>query len=310
MTELVILRGLPASGKSTYARWWVEQDRANRARVNRDLFRKMLDDGIYIKGITEERVVQAEHGAIERLLKRGVSVIVDDTNLPRRVVRDLARIAARLSNPGHMINWTVNDEFLHVPIETCIIRDSARMERVGEEVIEGMYNQYIRNGAAFVIPDPDSLWGGNGPDVEPYVPPAHGIVAVICDIDGTVAHRGTRNPFDESRVHEDTPNWPVINLVRMVARDINASIIFMSGRTDGCKSVTADWLEKYYGPFDRLIMRSAGDSRKDSIVKAELFNTHVRDKYRVEYVFDDRNQVVEMWRNLGLTVMQVADGNF
>ena len=310
MTELLILRGLPASGKSTYAKWWVEQDRAGRARVNRDLFRQMLDDGVYVSGVTEGRVIQAEHGAIHALLKRGISVVVDDTNLPRRVVRDLARIAAKLSTPGHEITWTIADEALDTPLEECIRRDQHRKNQVGEKVIRDMHERYIANGSAFEVIDPDSLWGGNNPSVRPYVPTMDSTLALICDIDGTVAHRGTRNPFDESRVNEDSPNWPVINLVRMTARDLGAKILFMSGRTEGCWNATAEWLEKYYGPFDGLIMRPEGDSRKDSIVKAELFDTYVRDKYNVAYVFDDRNQVVEMWRSLGLTVMQVADGNF
>lgn len=307
-TQLVILRGLPASGKSTFAKAWVEKDRLNRARVNRDLFRKMLDDGVYVSGVTEGRVIQAEHGAIHALLKRGVSVVVDDTNLPRRVVRDLARIAAGLSNPGHMIDWYV--QYFDTPLDECIKRDLHRKDQVGEKVIRGMYDKYVRNGSHLLVPDPDSLWGGNGPEVVPYVPAPDSIDAIIVDIDGTVAHRGTRNPFDESLVHNDAPNWPVINLVRMLARDINASLLFMSGRTAGCFGATQEWLMKYVGPYDDLIMRPVGDSRKDSIVKAELFDKYIRDRYNVHYVFDDRNQVVEMWRSLGLTVMQVADGNF
>jgi predicted kinase len=310
MTELLILRGLPASGKSTYAKWWVEQDRKNRARVNRDLFRQMLDDGVYIKGITEGRVIDAEHGAIARLLQKGVSVVVDDTNLPKRTVRDLARIAAKLSTPGQQISWSVADEALSTPLEECIKRDAARLHQVGQEVIIDMHARYIANGSAFELIDPDSLWGGNNPSVRPYHPPVGGVVAFIVDVDGTVAHRGTRNPFDETRVNEDSPNWPVINMVRMLSMDMNAKVIFCSGRTRGCFDATAEWLQKYFGNYHDLLMRESGDTRKDSIVKAEIFDKFIRDYYNVEYVFDDRNQVVEMWRSLGLTVMQVAEGNF
>jgi len=57
-------------------------------------------------------------------------------------------------------------------------------------------------------------------------------------------------------------------------------------------------------------MREVGDMRKDRIVKLELFNEHIRHNYRVVAVWDDRKQVVEMWRALGLTVFHVADGNF
>ena len=63
-------------------------------------------------------------------------------------------------------------------------------------------------------------------------------------------------------------------------------------------------------PYDALFMRAEGDSRRDSIVKQEIFDTDVRDRWRVVGVFDDRQQVVRMWRGLGLTVFQVAEGDF
>jgi predicted kinase len=311
LTKLLILQGLPASGKSTVAKAWVEQDRLHRARVNRDLFRRMLDDGVYVSGVTEGRVIQAEHGAIEALLSRGVSVVVDDTNLPRRTVRDLARIAAKLNTPGKPVEWEVNKSFLHVPLEECIKRDLHRKDMVGEKVIRDMHERYIANGSAFEFLDPDSLWGGNSPDIRPYVPPTNGPLAFIVDIDGTVAHRGTRNPFDESLVHQDTPNWPIIDLINYLNYSLGARLIFCSGRTAACYEETRAWLLRYVvDEVFALHMRPVGDTRKDSIVKAELFDKYIRDDFNVKYVFDDRNQVVEMWRSLGLTVLQVADGNF
>jgi hypothetical protein len=57
-------------------------------------------------------------------------------------------------------------------------------------------------------------------------------------------------------------------------------------------------------------MREAGDSRKDSIVKQELYERHIKPSYDVFVVLDDRNQVVDMWRSLGLVCLQVAPGDF
>ena len=57
-------------------------------------------------------------------------------------------------------------------------------------------------------------------------------------------------------------------------------------------------------------MRATGDQRRDSIVKLEIFDQEIRDRYHVIGVFDDRQQVVRMWRALGLTVFQVAEGDF
>jgi hypothetical protein len=57
-------------------------------------------------------------------------------------------------------------------------------------------------------------------------------------------------------------------------------------------------------------MHAAADMRKDSVVKQELFERFVRDKYNISFILDDRQQVVDMWRGLGLTVFQVAEGDF
>jgi hypothetical protein len=85
----------------------------------------------------------------------------------------------------------------------------------------------------------------------------------------------------------------------------------MSGRTDACREATEEWLRVHVGvPWEALHMRPAGDMRKDSVVKRELFDRHVRDHYDVRRVYDDRSQVVEAWRSIGLTCLQVADGDF
>lgn len=57
-------------------------------------------------------------------------------------------------------------------------------------------------------------------------------------------------------------------------------------------------------------MRPEGDIRKDSIVKREIFENYIRDYYNIQFVLDDRNQVVEMWRSLGLKCLQVQEGDF
>jgi hypothetical protein len=88
-------------------------------------------------------------------------------------------------------------------------------------------------------------------------------------------------------------------------------IVFCSGRTDDGREATERWLERHVAvPYEALFMRVTGDSRKDSIVKKEIFEREIRHRWRITGVFDDRAQVVRMWRALGLTVFQVADGDF
>lgn len=135
--------------------------------------------------------------------------------------------------------------------------------------------------------------------------------AVIVDIDGTLALRtGDRSPFDWSRVGEDTPNAPVIELVRIIHAAGLHRVLLMSGRDEVCRRQTEMWLDAQEVPFDELHMRPPKDNRKDSLIKEELYRKHIEARYDVAFVLDDRNQVVAMWRSLGLPVFQVAEGNF
>ena len=137
----------------------------------------------------------------------------------------------------------------------------------------------------------------------------------IVDIDGTLALRGDRSPFDWSRVGDDTANKPVITVARLLAA--KSGLIFMSGRMDQCRGETRLWLHTYLCEPSLctckmpLLMRKDGDMRPDQIVKRELYERHVQGLYEVEGVIDDRAKVVRMWREeLGLTCFQVAPGDF
>ena len=153
---------------------------------------------------------------------------------------------------------------------------------------------------------------------------------IICDIDGTVAlMKGKRTPFEYHKAFEDLPNQPVIDVLLAthiyyaVKYKTQIDIIFTSARE--CKDIseynefkdvyelTVAWVAKYISipsKFTRFIFRKAGDYRKDAFVKFEIGKNIMKD-YDILCVFDDRNQVVDMWRNgLQLQCFQVADGNF
>lgn len=134
--------------------------------------------------------------------------------------------------------------------------------------------------------------------------------AAIFDIDGTLAIRGDREMFDWSAVDVDHPNPPVLE----VARSLHLtgwSIVYLTGRSDESRRLTEAWLHLHVGVPGPLLMRSARDFRRDTVVKRELYDRHVVGVYDVRMVFEDRDQVVEMWRNeVGLPCFQVAPGDF
>ncbi len=126
----------------------------------------------------------------------------------------------------------------------------------------------------------------------------------IFDLDGTLAIKGDRDIFDFAKVGVDKVNSSIAYLTTLNDDDV----IILSGRPDICKNETEEWLYKsdqiYY---EQLHMRKYRDYRDDTIIKYELFNEHIRGRYNVRFVVDDRPKVCRMWRKLGLTVLQVGD---
>jgi hypothetical protein len=132
--------------------------------------------------------------------------------------------------------------------------------------------------------------------------------AWIFDLDGTLATMTERGPFDWDRVGEDLCVQPVASAAAGLSA--SAAILIVSGRDGSCEEQTLSWLEDNAIPFSGLFMRPAGDYRKDSAVKEEIFWRDIAPIWNVLGVFDDRNQVVDMWRSIGLTCFQVAPGDF
>jgi hypothetical protein len=129
--------------------------------------------------------------------------------------------------------------------------------------------------------------------------------AIIVDIDGTLAHMSGRSPYDYSKVSEDALDTIIAGITRRYKH-----VIVMSGRPEACRVATEKWLCKHDVRFDGLFMRPDGDKRSDVVVKRELYRQFVEPNYSIDFVLDDRNRVVEMWRDNGLKCLQVADGNF
>lgn len=135
--------------------------------------------------------------------------------------------------------------------------------------------------------------------------------AIIVDIDGTVAKNVGRGFHDYHRVHEDEPHLDIISLINSYSfANPDVQIIFVSGRPDSCRESTMEWLRKHNLWPDRIFMRRTGDYRKDFIIKKELYDEWIADHYDIQFVIDDRNQVVDMWRSIGLRCIQVAPGDF
>ncbi len=135
--------------------------------------------------------------------------------------------------------------------------------------------------------------------------------AWLVDLDGTLAIRRNRGPYQWNYVGEDGPNLSVVIAVQALsAHPAISAIIAITGREETARRQTVLWLDAQNVPFDELLMRSQGDMRPDEVVKEEMYQRQIVSRFKVLGVFDDRDRVVAMWRRLGLTCFQVADGNF
>ena len=142
---------------------------------------------------------------------------------------------------------------------------------------------------------------------------------IIFDLDGTLSIIGDRlkhlegpkkdwDSFYEA-CGEDELNKPIAEVFNSLA-DSGHKIKIVTGRRENTRFKTLTWLDRFFGlsisTFD-LHMRKDGDFRHDTIVKPELVKDFIGD---IEMIFEDRNSMVKKWRELGLTVLQVADGDF
>lgn len=291
--KIILTRGLPASGKSTWSSEQVAKSNGKIKRVNKDLLREMIDAGIYSK-TNEQQILAARDALVHTFLGMHVeAVIVDDTNFEEKhfnAMKDIANQFNTFTNRDITVEYK---DFLDVSLDVCLERDALRAKPVGEKVIKGMHQRYILPTIKEV---PAVNKKGN---------------AIIVDLDGTYCHRCDRQWFDYSKVDQDTMDVTVDGIVRAYA-NMGYTILIVSGRegTEECRSKTLSWLDKHKVPYYDLMMRKQGDFRRDSIVKEEIYNNYIKDKFDVEFVLDDRSQVVVKWREMGLKCLQVAEGNF
>lgn len=302
-----ILKGLPASGKSTYAKEKVLKSKCSVKRVNKDDLRSMLDCSVYSKG-NESFVLQLRDNIILSALDLGKSVIVDDTNFHPKHEARIRELVEGFNKGKYGDGFStktpvqVRVKFFEVTPKEAIKRDLKRANSVGSKVIWDMYDQYLKPEAEEIKPIKQ----------DPKLPHA-----IICDLDGTLAIHQDRSPFDYDRCDTDLADETIIHLLK---RYKPYHILFVSGREDSCMDKTKKWLKESFneysipitidGEYNQLLMRKTGDNRKDYIVKKEIFENHIKDKYYIEFVLDDRDQVVNMWRRLGLKCFQVNFGNF
>ena len=277
---LLFLRGLPGSGKSTYAKQLVNEEPDRWVRVNKDSLRAMLHDGKWSKG-REKLILDTQRAMADHALASGLSVIVDDTNFASKHEEFYRQLAKK-----HGAEFELHE--FQASVEECVERDLKRPNPVGKDVILKMFYQSCPPPTAFVSGLPS---------------------AVICDLDGTLAlMNGKRGPFEWDKVGGDGVNKSVEIVLQAFSRLGLHHILLLSGRDGICRSETEMWLSDHSVHYHQLWMRPAGNTEKDVVIKRRIWEENIKDKFNVWAVFDDRPCVVRFWRSLGLFVFDCGNG--
>jgi predicted kinase len=329
MRTIWVFKGLPGSGKSSLAAEMIKKEPGRWIRINRDDLRGMVvgpGNNPYGAGRNEREdlVRNLKNELIRQALREGYDVILDDTHLVPQTVKKIHELALTVGD------IKVIERGVNVSVEECIRRDALRtgFAKVGEKVIKDMAQgcgvskgRKLSDKEAYYPP----RWapGGGGDNGMGYTDDPSLITTIDCDLDGTTSLLNGRSPYDASSCDKDPPNTPVIEcikgmyaylMVRAAAEKKNphaVKILFTSGREEKYREPTERFLAEHLPgiPYE-LHMRKTGDMRKDAIIKREMFDNEIKGKWNILFVLDDRNQVVDNWREMGLHCFQVAPGNF
>lgn len=306
MLEILLTKGIPASGKSTFAKKLAEQ--GSHTRVNKDDLRAMLHASVFTEA-NEKFVLSTRDFIVEECLRKDLSVVVDDTNFDGQHFKRMCLIAEKYSSKGIVVREK------YFPIELSVAHERNEQRVVGKvprSVIDRMYKKYVEGKTVkerfhqVASSKRDEL---TRPKNRENLP-----LSCVFDIDGTTALMNDRSPFDKSRYNEDSPNPPVIDVI-LTYYEKGYKILFVSGRDEEGREITETWLKTHLTIQNKpiqfeLFMRRNKDTRNDSIIKKELYQHNIENIYNVIFWCDDRDRVVKAVRELGIPCFQVAYGDF
>jgi len=304
MLRIICLKGLPASGKSTWVKKLQEQEPGKWKRLNKDLIREMLDGGGFSHK-NEEFVNSVQEQILRAALKKGFNIIYDNTSFSAKIYKRLCEIATECGG-----DIEIEEKIFNLDIETCIERDLKREGRakVGEKVIRDMYNRYqLKNG----YPEPKKIIINKINSFENnYIEQDIALnKAIVSDIDGTILNFCDRSAFDVALSINDAPNCAVLACLQTMYNS-GRDILFLTGRNEKFRDITEEWINKHLPIPYKLYMRADDDKRPDTIYKKEVIDNHIFGKFFIEAILDDRPRICRMFREMGFVVFQLNHKEF
>lgn len=295
--KLIICRGIPGSGKSTWAHAWVAESPETRVRLNNDDIRRMF--GPYWVPKRENLVHAVKYHSALNIMAMGYDIVVDNMNLNPEEIEFWNDVVKGFNNIQDGFEYVIEfKEFFNVSLEECLRRDAARENPVGEKAIREIWKRYkhfIQTSEVEKYVNNLRLWDSGKP------------MCVVIDMDSTVCFNTSKRPWfgdgSTEAMIDDVPNYGVVELIK--AQEY--PVVVCTGRNKDQHNVTKEWLANQGINPIAYYMRENGDYRKGVEVKTELMN-QILDKYNVLVVFEDCEPIVKMFRDMGLTVLQPNKG--
>lgn len=303
----LILIGCPASGKSSRAK------ETGYEIVERDLIREQISDGsrknFYTKFDREfgESIVSDKiRTQLKNASKNKTNVVVSDTNINKAIRR-------ALYSELFSLGFQIKVEMINTSLDVLISRNNNREVSdhiVPTGVIEQMYAT-LQTQMDCIKEEKDILNYRYQPVT---VTKAINSVLVV-DLDGTLAIKGNRSPYDLSKVGIDTIDHKVSAFVTDLVHRQGKSLAVLTGRDELCYTDTVDWLHKYTVfdiDKDYIFMRPTKNNKSDWLVKGRMILDYLENNPQdsIYMILDDRQQVVNVWSNMGFNVWQVNQHNF
>lgn len=282
MPTLYILRGIPASGKSTF------RENLGLAYVNRDTLRLENPD------VSEKQITQLQEDKIRNNLQAGMDFILDNTHIRER---SYSKYAEQAKQHGYEV---IVKEF-RTSLYECLNRNKQRSRIVPFSIILKMAHDI----------------GWYEEELKQYFNAKYNKQkAIIVDLDGTLCDITHRRHY----VLEKPKNWKAFfagirgDKVTKAVEDIIKSyytlgdkVILVSGRPETYRDVTENWLKKHGIPYHWLLMRGFNDKRDDTEVKEEIYDRYIAPYFTVLFSVDDRKRVCRMWYRKGIPLFMVGD---
>jgi len=323
MKKIMILIGPPGSGKSTLAKQFVDQ---GYVYVNQDAQGKSGHLDVFKQALNNEYSIVIDRLNFSREQRKRYippsesGYIVECIVLHENRKTCLERMMAREDHP------TINGNKVYANLKgasytqaTKNLYDAEKL-KVKQQEAGSALNTFFKG-----YERPNLGEGFDSIDFR-YPETRKKISCIVTDIDGTIANLDHRlhfiKPIDGSKKNfrkfldacdKDLPKKDVIDMVinTYIGYGEHCNLVACSGRGDECREKTQTWLDEHLPLVSELFMRERGDYREDYIIKENLLDFEILTRYHKVYcVFDDRNQVVDMWRRRGILCLQVADGNF